>query len=238
MVGIILAAGLGSRCKEITQKKHKALIEINGKPNIENNIEFLFNQGVDKVIVITGYLREQFEYLKEKYKNVELLFNPKFREYNNIYSMYLALPYIDDGFITMEADIVVHKNIKYPLKNKKAIFTVMQREEKSLEWFPKVDKNGFVYKIDELEDITKPSFIGITYYSPEDAKIIKKEYEKYVVENEMIDSASNYYWDKVGINVIDKLNVEVVEFPQKTFTEIDNYNNYLSAIKNAESNIN
>ena len=38
MNAIILAAGLGSRLKELTKNKHKALFEIEGVPNIERTL--------------------------------------------------------------------------------------------------------------------------------------------------------------------------------------------------------
>ena len=56
---------------------------------IERQIEFLNEIGVDEIIVVTGYLKEKFEYLKEKY-GVKLIHNDKFDIYNNIYTMYLV----------------------------------------------------------------------------------------------------------------------------------------------------
>ena len=234
MVGIILAAGLGSRCKEITKKVHKALIEINGKPHIEENIEYLLENGVEKVYIVIGYLKEQFYYLKDKYENVELIENEYYREYNNIYSMYKALPYIDDGFILMEADVVIHKKIKLPIKNKKAVIGTMLRNEKSKEWFPRIGKNGYVEKVDITEE-DSPCYIGLAYYSAEKVKLIKEEYKKYVNEN-MDYEKLGLYWDDVVIGIIEKLEIEVVEFPENTFTEIDNYDNYIDALKFSKIN--
>ena len=74
MNAIILAAGLGSRLKELTKNKHKALFEIEGVPNIERTINFLHEINIKEIYIITGYLSEQFEYLKDKF-NVELIKN-------------------------------------------------------------------------------------------------------------------------------------------------------------------
>lgn len=45
---IILAAGLGSRLKEITKITPKSLIEINEQPILERNIEFMIEAGIKK----------------------------------------------------------------------------------------------------------------------------------------------------------------------------------------------
>ena len=232
MVGIILAAGLGSRCSEITKETHKALIEIKGRPNIENNIEFLLEQGVDKVYIIVGYLKEQFNYLPEKYDKVVLVENPKFREYNNIYSMYCALPYFDEGIIVVEADVVIHQHFKLPIEGKKALYTTMLREEVGKEWVPRLNKEGYIQSVDITEE-RSPSFIGITYYSPEDAKMIKEEYKNYINE-EMDPEKLSLYWDDVVYGILEQLKIEVYEIPPKSATEIDNYANYLDALKIAE----
>ena len=70
MNAIILAAGLGSRFKDITKKEHKSLLKIGGKPNLERTIEYLKEAKVEKIIIVVGYLKEKFDYLKEKYGDI------------------------------------------------------------------------------------------------------------------------------------------------------------------------
>ena len=111
MNAIILAAGLGSRFKDITKKEHKSLLKIGGKPNLERTIEYLKEAKVEKIIIVVGYLKEKFDYLKEKYGDIiEFVYNDKYREYNNIYSFYLAEKYFGDSFI-VEADVVLFENV-------------------------------------------------------------------------------------------------------------------------------
>ena len=72
MRAIILAAGLGTRLRPMTDNTPKALIKVKGKPLVEYQIEFLKEKGIDEIIVVVGYLHEKFDYLKEKY-DVELV---------------------------------------------------------------------------------------------------------------------------------------------------------------------
>lgn len=45
----------------------KPLLKVDGKPLVEHAIELLKNN-VDKIVIITGYKAEKFDYLKEKYR--------------------------------------------------------------------------------------------------------------------------------------------------------------------------
>ena len=46
MKAIILAAGLGTRLRPMTEKTPKALVQVNQKPLIEYQIEFLKEKGI------------------------------------------------------------------------------------------------------------------------------------------------------------------------------------------------
>ena len=86
MKAIILAAGLGTRLRPMTENTPKALVKVNEKPLVEYQIEFLKERGIDDIIIVVGYLKEQFDYLKEKY-GVRLVFNEKYADYNNFYQV-------------------------------------------------------------------------------------------------------------------------------------------------------
>jgi NDP-sugar pyrophosphorylase family protein len=57
----ILAGGLATRMRPITEKIPKALIEVAGRPFICRLLKFLRHQGISRVVLCTGYLGEQIE---------------------------------------------------------------------------------------------------------------------------------------------------------------------------------
>lgn len=61
MKAVILAGGYGKRLMPLTLDKPKALVELNGKPMVDWQIEWLKSQGIDFIILLTGYLTEMIK---------------------------------------------------------------------------------------------------------------------------------------------------------------------------------
>jgi NDP-sugar pyrophosphorylase family protein len=48
---VILAGGLATRMKPITEKIPKSLIEVNGKPFIRHQLDYLKSQGIQNIVL-------------------------------------------------------------------------------------------------------------------------------------------------------------------------------------------
>jgi len=72
MKAMILAAGLGTRLKPITDSIPKALVEINGKSLLEHSIDHLKLFGVKEVIINVHHFSDQIIDFLEKKKNFGL----------------------------------------------------------------------------------------------------------------------------------------------------------------------
>ena len=214
MRAILLAAGMGTRLRPLTLETPKSLIKVNDTPLLERQIEFLKEKGIDEIIVVTGYLSEKFEYLKEKY-GIKLVHNNKYDIYNNIYTMYLVREYLEDAYV-IDADVYIVENF------------ILENPETSL--YFSAYKEGFkeewrLYFNEELrvEDIKVESgegniLSGVSFWSKKDTPLIVKELENTIEKGDF----KNMYWDDIVKNNISRLNIYVRKIGSEAIFEIDN----------------
>lgn len=223
MRAILLAAGMGTRLRPLTLDTPKSLIEVNGKPLLERQVEFLKEKGIDEIIVLTGYLSEKFEYLKEKY-GVKLVYNDKYNVYNNVYTMYLVKDYLADSYV-IDADVYINRNFIDNKVKDSTYFTAYKKDVKN-EWRLNFNNNR---KVESIDIISGEGYIlsGVSYWSLEDGKVIAKELEKVIEEGNFKD----LYWDDIVKDNLDKLNVYVNIIDEDDIFEIDNLQE-LEVVKN------
>lgn len=215
MNAIIVAAGFGSRLRPLTYSTPKPLIEVFNQPMIEKNIEFLLEKGIDDINVIVGYAKERFEYLREKYQGVKLIYNEKYNEYNNIYSLYLVKDYLEDSYI-IEGDIFLNKNI-FDSNIKNSCYFSKKVERENGEWQLILENN----KIKRVEIGGKGNHImsGISFWKKEDSLKIKELLEEYVQDEE---KKKKYYWDHIIKENIEKFdNIGIAPLEENDIYEID-----------------
>ena len=218
MRAIILAAGLGTRLRPMTDNTPKALIKVKDKPLVEYQIEYLKEKGIDEIIIVVGYLHEQFDYLKEKY-NVKLVLNDKYAEYNNFYSLYLVKDYLADSYV-IDADNYLFKNMFRSDINRSTYFSVY-REDCENEWFLIY---GDDYKVKDIIVDSKAGRIlsGVSFWDKETAEKINKFIDFAYDSNEFMD----LYWDNMVKDNISELDVYVEELEANSIYEIDSVKDY------------
>jgi len=106
---LLLAAGTGSRLQPLTFDAPKCLTEVGGKPLLGRLVDNLRSQGINRLVVVTGYLDHCVrEFLQDNAADmqIEYVFNPDYQTTNNIYSLWLARQAIQEPFVLIESDLV------------------------------------------------------------------------------------------------------------------------------------
>ena len=106
---VILAAGLSSRFVPLNYEMPKGLLSVKGEPLIERQINQLKEKGIDEIVIVVGYMKEHFEYLKEKY-GVILVEATDYQTRNNHASVYAARKYLKNTIIT-SSDLYFAQNV-------------------------------------------------------------------------------------------------------------------------------
>jgi len=110
MKAVILAAGMGTRLRPMTQSLPKGLVEIGGKTLLEQSLDNLKKEGVKEVIIVTGYLGEQIKLkLGEDFQGMKLRYvqNENYENTGSMYSLSKAKELISNSdILLLESDLI------------------------------------------------------------------------------------------------------------------------------------
>lgn len=219
---IVMAAGLGSRLKELTKKTPKPLLKVNDKPILETNIEYMIEAGIDRIVIIVGYLKEKFFYLKEKYAGkivIEFVVNERYADFNTVRSMYCARTYFtcDSYFVTADNFLTINLYKKYTADYSFYLLRPVQHFEKA-EWTVELDNNLRFVNVD-LEGHDGCSYSGVSFWKLKDMLYIKDRLEEVDWDD---PKTVKMYWDNVLLPHLDEFPVhaKILE-DNKEFYEVD-----------------
>lgn len=115
MIGVILAAGMASRLRPLTDHSPKCLLKVGERCLLQRTVDALVANGVGELVVVTGYLHEMIEdFLKKQYPdlNIHFINNDVYQTTNNIYSLWLTRPYCEGKeILLMDSDILCDPKI-------------------------------------------------------------------------------------------------------------------------------
>ena len=154
----ILAGGLATRLRPMTDRVPKALLSIAGRPFIFHQLGLLKNQGIDRVVLCVGHLGEQVEALVGDGRNLGLVIQYSFDGIELLGTggaLKKALPLLGDDFFVLNGDSYLPCSLAriqsaYESAGRPALMTVLRNE---CRW----DKSNVLFENGELIEYDKKS---------------------------------------------------------------------------------
>lgn len=184
---VIMAAGLGTRFGQMTEKMPKGFIPFKGEPMVLHSIKTLIDCGINRIIIGTGYKKEAYETLKDSFSLIECVFSPRYAETNSMYTLYNTREAIgEDDFLLLESDLVFEKKAitslqECPYENTMLITPVTKFQD---QYYVEMDDNCVLTNCSTDKTQINPSgeLVGIHKLSNSFYKRMCAEYEKIIDE--------------------------------------------------------
>ena len=214
---IFIAAGFGSRMVPITLNTPKPLVRVKGERIIDTILDAVVAAGIEDIVVVRGYLSEQFDQLLYKYPNIKFVENPAYNEANNISSA-MCVRYLLGNSYVCEGDILLH-NPKIIQKYQYQSNYCGIKVDRTDDWCLFENKGRITGVAVGGENCHQ--MMGISYWTEDDGKrlgdCIKKVYE--------MPGGKERYWDQVALQYfVDDFDIAIRECTAEDFIEIDNFN--------------
>ena len=217
MKALILNSGMGIRMGNIGTCK--GLLEVEaGKTIADMQLNQLLECGINNVCVTTGAYADRLEkYFCKRYPgiNFKFVFNPLYEKTNYIYSIYLAMEYLQDDILLLHGDLIFEKSILVDIINSPLSCMVVDYGKP----LPEKDFKAVI----ENEKITAVgvNYINNAYYSQPLYKLFWDDWQQWAASITEFCEAG-----KTGVYAEDALNIllQPLDAAGRYCFEVDNKN--------------
>lgn len=210
---VIMAAGTASRFAPLSYERPKALIEVNGEVLIERQIRQLQEAGISKIIIVVGYLKEHFSYLKEK-MGVQIIENNDYLTRNNNASIYAVKEHLRNTYIC-SSDNYFNEN-PFEAEVDDAYYAAIYADGETKEWCLTEDDQGYINSV-SIGGQNAWYMLGHVFWNEE----FSQRFVRILEEVYDLPETADMLWEKIYMAHLDELKMKIRKYPQDMIFEFD-----------------
>jgi NDP-sugar pyrophosphorylase family protein len=193
MQGVILAGGLATRLRPLTEQIPKCLIKIHGKPFMEYQIDLLRSKGIKRILLCLGYLSEQVtSYFRNGHAfGVQISYSLEDDQLLGTGgALRQAYPLLEQEVLLLYGDSYLEfswpEMLAHFRKTKSAALMLVHRNQNQWDQSNVVLENGYVKIYDKKNTLPEMEYIDAGL------SILKKEVIREIPPNQFYDLADFY----------------------------------------------
>lgn len=194
MIAVILAAGMASRLRPLTNDRPKCLLTVGTRCLLWRTVDSIKAAGITELVVVTGYRGEMIRsFLTDNYKDMQISFvdNVDYQTTNNIYSLWLAKDYVaGKDFILLDSDILFDGRIINRLLGSEGTCLAVNTHKLGEEEIKVItDDKGKVIEISKVCSIEKAigESVGIEKMQADYSDALFKELSVMIEQEKLVD---------------------------------------------------
>lgn len=166
MQAVILAAGKGTRMKDLTQEVPKPMLRVHGKTLIEHKLEAL-PDSVDEVVLVVGYQGEKIrEYFKDAWAGKTIRYAVQEELNGTAGALWCAKEFLSEQFVVMMGDdLYARADIEACLSTSGWSILVEKTEHMASGGKMVMDEAGYIVAIEEGDHTGTPGLMNTNLFA-------------------------------------------------------------------------
>lgn len=210
---IIMAAGTASRFAPLSYERPKALIEVKGEVLIERQIRQLQEAGITEIIIVVGYMKEQFMYLQDKF-GVIIVENDQYLTRNNNGSIYVARAYLRNTYICSSDNYFSENPFEREVDD--AYYAAVYANGETKEWCMTEDADGYINSV-TVGGRDAWFMLGHTFWTAE----FSRKFLEILDEIYNLPETVDLLWESIYMRHLDQLKMKIRRYADDVVFEFD-----------------
>ena len=210
---IIMAAGTSSRFAPLSYEKPKALTEVKGEVLIERQIRQILDAGIKDVIIVTGYKKEQLEYLKQKF-GVKLVENKEYLTRNNNSTINAVKDLLNNSYICSSDNYFAQDPFETVVDD--SYYAAVYSDGPTQEWCLTEDAEGYIDSV-KIGGSDAWYMLGHTFWNEKFSRtflsILEDIYD--------VPETAGKLWEAIYMEHLDVLKMKMRRYPADYIFEFD-----------------
>ncbi|MBQ7246000.1 MAG: NTP transferase domain-containing protein [Firmicutes bacterium] len=210
---IILAAGKSNRFAPLSHEMPKALIEVRGEVLIERQIKQLKDAGIDDIIIVTGYMSEQFDYLADKF-GVTLVKNNEYKIRNNNSSINAVKDYLGSSYVCSSDNYLSINPFETIVED--SYYSTLFSYGPTNEWCVTEDASGYIDSVN-IGGENSWYMLGHTFWNED----FTKRFLEILADIYDEPETAGMLWEKIYMRNLDTLKMKLRKYNDGDILEFD-----------------